>query len=79
MTLLQIDQPQLLQVPVIASPFRWTKGSLTALTQMTNLLLRLVVKLLSQRREFFPEAGSSSRGQIATRLHRKTPTTSVVP
>ena len=30
MTLLQIYQPQLLQVPVIASPFRWTKGSLTA-------------------------------------------------
>ena len=36
MTLLQIDQPQLLQVPVIASPFRWTKGALTALAQMTN-------------------------------------------
>ena len=34
--LLQIYQPQLLQVPVIASPFRWTKGALTALAQMTN-------------------------------------------
>ena len=36
MTLLQMDQPQLLQVPIIASPFRWTKGTLTALAQMTH-------------------------------------------
>ena len=36
MTLLQVDQTQLLQVSVIASPFRWTKGALTALAQMTN-------------------------------------------
>ena len=46
MMLLQIYQPQLRQVPVIASPFRWTKGSLT------SILFRLVVKLLSQKRVF---------------------------
>ena len=35
-TLLQIYQPQLLQVLVIASPFRGTKGALAAPTQMTD-------------------------------------------
>jgi len=33
---LQIDQPQLLQVPVIASPFRGTERTLAASTQMTD-------------------------------------------
>ena len=36
MTLLQIYQPQLLQVLVVASPFRGMKGALAAPTQMTN-------------------------------------------
>jgi hypothetical protein len=36
MSLLQIYQPQLFQVPVIASPLRRTVGTLTASTQMTN-------------------------------------------
>ena len=36
MSPLQVYQPQLLQVPIVAFPLRGTEGTLTAPTQMTN-------------------------------------------